>query len=567
MRSTATIISLTVFVAAFLTPAQDAHANVYASQLKITNPDTTEFDGNFSDGTGALLSFFLNDTASVVTVSVIDVASGNSVAEINAGSMSAGLHGVEWDGSGGEAGNRYIFEVFAEQPNRSNTEWTVFFDSGDIDIFSRGCDVVRDMGSSLFGLVYAPNTGGAPPQEGKGITIYNPDGSFHDPFLVAADIADGGTVDWGSGTQSMFAGVFDDEERFYVSAINFGEVRRLNKDFSLTTVVSGLTNPKGLDIVGTGADRVLYICDDSRVVRAAIGNEDVFSGTLEVVGEFSNGLPRNIAVDDSGAIYVSFRATNALDSDPVALNKYDLSLHALPVSDADASWFLDAATTLRVADLEIDHGADLNSSTDDILYYSTRAGDGTFDDGVWRVEDINTIFPIVVNLIDEMDLYGFDDGANINDRAAIALDAAGNIVLMENSNEHVFFLSPPGQGDTNSYTTTGNDTITVEVDVSVETTGEIVPTGYSLAANYPNPFNPSTTINYVLGGTGETTLKVYNLLGGEIRTLVNEVQAAGEYSVTWDGKENTGSNVASGVYILHLKSGDFSQSRRITLMK
>lgn len=540
----------------------NSYATVYASQLKITNPDSSEFDGNFSDGTGALLSFFLNDTASVVTVVVKDAETGNEVTQISANALNRGPHSVQWDGTGGEAGKRYFFEVTAEQPNRSNTEWTVFFDSGDIQIFSRGCDVVRDMTSPLFGLFYTPNNGDL---LGKGIRIYNPDGSFHDPALVAADIADGGTIDWGSG-DPMFAGVFDDEERFYVSSNQFGEIRRLNIDNTITAVITGLTHPKGLDIVGTGADRVLYICDDSTVVRAAIGNENIFTGTIELVGKFTNGLPRNIAIDDDGAMYVSFRTANDLASDPVTLNKYDIS-GALPVSDNDATWFLDQTQTLRVADLEIDHGTDPTTSTDDILYYSTRAGDGTFDDGVWRVDDINFPFPQVVNVIDEMDLYGFDDGANIQDRAAIALDAAGNIILMENANEHVFFLSPPGEGATNSFTTTSPDTVTVETPVSVESSGDLLPNSYRLEANYPNPFNPTTAINYKLAKSGTTTLKVYNLIGEEIKTLVDENQAQGEYTVIWDGKDDFGNPAASGVYILMLKSGDFSKSQRMTLLK
>ncbi|MFQ5605143.1 MAG: FlgD immunoglobulin-like domain containing protein [bacterium] len=555
------IVVLVVFIAS--TPAT-THAKVYASQLKITNPDGSAFDGNFSDGTGALLSFILNDTASTVTVDIKDASTGQGVAQILAGARSRGLNSVTWDGSGSEAGKRYLFTVTAEQPNASSTDWTVFFDSGDIDIFTRGCDVVTDMNSSLFGLFFAPNTGG-PLQ--KGITIYNSDGSFHDPFLVAADIGSGGTIDWGGGTQSMYSGVLDDEGRFYVSAVDFGEIRRLNRDHSLTTVITGLTKPKGLYLVGTGAERVLYICDDSTVVRAAIGNEDVFSGTVELVGQFSKGLPRNIALDDDGAMYVTFRSSNDFDSEPVGFNKYDISGN-LPVTDDDAVWFLMPEVTFRITDLEFDHGSDRTTSTDDILYYATRAGDGVFDDGLWRIEDINFPFPQVLNLVDEQDLYGFDDSANINDRAAIALDAAGNMILLENSNEHVFFLSPPGEGPTNSFTTTSPGTVSVEVPVSVEPSPESNTVGsYRLEANFPNPFNPTTTIRYELGSGGFTTLRVFNLKSELISELVNRHQPAGEYSVTWNGRDDAGQAVASGVYILVLNSGKFTKSVRMTLMK
>ncbi len=554
-------VFMLLVVCLLIVPVQ-VYANVYAAQLKASNPDGSDFDGNFSDGTGALLSFILNDAATAVSVSVRDLETGTEVASITAGALSRGSNSVEWDGTGSAAGRSYFFEVTAEQANASITEWTVFFDSGDIEIFTRGVDVVRDQSSSLFGLIYAPNTGGALE---KGITIYNPDGSFHDPFLVAADISAGGSIDWGGGADPMFGGVLDDEERFYVSAIEAGEVRRLNTDNSLTTVISGLVNPKGLYMVGTGADRVLYVCDDTTVVRAAIGNDEVFSGTVELIGTFSDGFPRNIALDDEGSMYVSFRENNQLNSEPVSLNKYEIS-GALPVTDNDAFWFINPAQSFRVADLWVDHG-DPGDLLDDILYYSTRAGEGTFDDGVWRVDDLSSFFPTVTNLIDERDLYGNDDGANIQDRAAIAQDAAGNIILMENANEHVFFLSPPGEGATNSFTTSSPDTMTVGPPVSVGDRSGLVPDGFRLGANYPNPFNPSTTVIYTLDESRQTTLTVFNVIGEEIRGLVDGVQVAGEHSVVWDGKDNFGNVVSSGVYLLVLKSGEFSQSRRMTLLK
>lgn len=554
--------SIAIFVACLTFLPVKSYANVYASQLKVSNPDSSAFDGNFSDGTGAMLSFFLNDTANVVTVNVIDVATGTSVATLDAGALGAGAHSIEWDGTGAETGKQYVFEITASQPNASATDWTVFFDSGDIDIFSRGCDVVTDMSSPLFGLFFTPNNGGP---LGKGIAVYNPDGSFHDPFLWAPDISSGGTIDWGGG-DPMFSGVFDEDERFYVSSINFGEIRRLNRDTTITAVITGLTNPKGLYLAGTGADKVLYICDDSTVVRAAIGDDDVFTGTPELVGKFSNGLPRNIALDDAGNMYVTFRDGNDLASNPVGFNKYNLN-GTLPVTDGDAEWFLNPDVTFRVTDLLIDHGDDRTTNADDILYYGTRAGDGLFDDGVWRVDDINFPFPTVSNLIDEKDLYGNDDGANINDRAAIALDAAGNIILMENSNEHIFFLSPPGTGESNSFTTTGFDTMTVETPVSVSDRGAPAVRTYRLEANYPNPFNPSTTIRYTLGLTGETSVEVYNLLGEKIRTLVDAVQSAGEHAAVWDGTDDAGRNVASGIYVLRIRSGAFRESLKMTLMK
>lgn len=533
--------------------ATQAHANVYASQLAITDPDGSEFDGRFNDGTGALLSFTLNDDATSVVVRIREEASGDVVHEIDMGALERGRRSAEWDGTGAETGASYVFEVTAEQENRSTEEWTIFFDTGDIDIFTRGASVVRNPESPRFGMLFATNTGGP---LGKGLTLYEPDGSFSEPFLVADD------VDWGSGSDSMFSGLLDDEDRYYVSAVDAGEVRRINTDFSVTTVVSGLTNPKDLWMVGSGADRVLYISDDNRVVRAAIGDEDVFSGELEVVAEFADSFPRALAIDDGGNLYVGLRESNSFGSDPVALEKYDLS-GDLPVTGGTSAWSLSPDVTFRVADLLIDNGADRTTADDDILYFSTRAGSGTDADGVWRVDGIDSAFPTVEQLISDVDLYG-SDGSNINDRAAIVFDPAGNIVLMENSNEHIFFLSPPGEGTTNSFVTTSAASFTV---VSVSREREELPSAYRLEQNYPNPFNPITTVSYTLGRDGFTTVRVYDTLGRAIRTLTEAYQTEGTYQVSWDATDDVGRALGSGIYILSLTSGDFQQSIRMTLLK
>jgi hypothetical protein len=98
--------------------------------------------------------------------------------------------------------------------------------------------------------------------------------------------------------------------------------------------------------------------------------------------------------------------------------------------------------------------------------------------------------------------------------------------------------------------------------------GEIgIPQEYALYQNYPNPFNPTTTIKYDLKQTGDVSLKIYNILGQEVRTLVNTRQEAGYKSVVWDGLNHYGARVASGVYIYRIEAGDFVQSRKMILMK
>ncbi len=93
------------------------------------------------------------------------------------------------------------------------------------------------------------------------------------------------------------------------------------------------------------------------------------------------------------------------------------------------------------------------------------------------------------------------------------------------------------------------------------------PASYRLEANFPNPFNPATTIRYFLPGNTTVSLKIYNALGEEIRTLVSGREAAGEKTVVWDGRNDEGEAVASGVYIYRMSAGEFYQSRKMLLVR
>ena len=85
---------------------------------------------------------------------------------------------------------------------------------------------------------------------------------------------------------------------------------------------------------------------------------------------------------------------------------------------------------------------------------------------------------------------------------------------------------------------------------------------FSLSQNYPNPFNPNTKIEYSIPMSGPIKLKVYDILGNEVATLVNEVKSPGNYTAEFDA-----SAFASGVYIYTIRANDFIQSRKMILMK
>ena len=104
--------------------------------------------------------------------------------------------------------------------------------------------------------------------------------------------------------------------------------------------------------------------------------------------------------------------------------------------------------------------------------------------------------------------------------------------------------------------------------VSVEDNGGAIPVAFSLEQNYPNPFNPSTNIVFKLAKSADVKLTIYNLLGQRVAVLLdNKTQIAGKHSVQWDGRDEAGNLVSSGLYIYKIEAGDFTQARKMLLMK
>ncbi|NIR49526.1 T9SS type A sorting domain-containing protein [candidate division KSB1 bacterium] len=93
------------------------------------------------------------------------------------------------------------------------------------------------------------------------------------------------------------------------------------------------------------------------------------------------------------------------------------------------------------------------------------------------------------------------------------------------------------------------------------------PTEFALNQNYPNPFNPSTTIRYRLETLTRVELSIYNTLGQKVKTLLNKLHESGEFQIQWDGTNDSGETVSSGVYLYQLKSEELVQTRKMILMK
>jgi hypothetical protein len=96
---------------------------------------------------------------------------------------------------------------------------------------------------------------------------------------------------------------------------------------------------------------------------------------------------------------------------------------------------------------------------------------------------------------------------------------------------------------------------------------QALPKDFSLSQNYPNPFNPTTTISYALPANAYVKLVVYNILGQKVKTLVDEEQTAGYRQVVWNGQNDRGGTVGSGIYFYRIQAGSFTKTAKMSLLK
>ncbi len=97
--------------------------------------------------------------------------------------------------------------------------------------------------------------------------------------------------------------------------------------------------------------------------------------------------------------------------------------------------------------------------------------------------------------------------------------------------------------------------------------GQITPAKFELAQNFPNPFNPTTDITFSIDKAANVDLSIYNMLGQKVRTLTSGSKVAGTHVLRWDGRDEAGSNVSTGIYLYTLTDGSSSITKKMALMK
>jgi hypothetical protein len=134
---------------------------------------------------------------------------------------------------------------------------------------------------------------------------------------------------------------------------------------------------------------------------------------------------------------------------------------------------------------------------------------------------------------------------------------------LEESELQWFVESTDGEHTVISYT--GSFYLTREY-LNIES-GILIPNQFVLHQNYPNPFNPITTLRYDLPEQSNVNIIIYDIMGRELKTLVNTTQDAGYKSVIWDATNDYGKPVSAGVYLYQIQAGEFVQTKKMVLLK
>ena len=243
-----------------------------------------------------------------------------------------------------------------------------------------------------------------------------------------------------------------------------------------------------------------------------------------------------------------------------------------------------SCSIVAAADIDDDSDNDLIYITDDDrIYFYKNNGSGSFNDsssfelfvsaaGIYTNDfDLDGDIDIAVN--DEWDgcfvVYSNDGNGNFVDPRyyRVGSDYTLGFTGADLDNDGDEELIPVTYTDvTDSLKIFWNRRDLIPLDNNDNHHGAI-PSLFTLNQNYPNPFNPVTTIDYTLPVRADVSITIYNLLGQTVRTLINNQQAAGNYSVTWDGRDNMGKTAASGLYFYRLKAGDFAESKKMIMLK
>jgi len=296
-----------------------------------------------------------------------------------------------------------------------------------------------------------------------------------------------------------------------------------------------------------------YVATGDGTVSLAEGKLDG-DNYIDILAGCNDGTVWNLKNDQSGS-FVPTEVHIGILSDPASVAITDL--------DGD-----------NIGDFAVTH------SGNDFLYTFLNNGDGTYsvDKGYIVTDNPRTVeiadvngdsyddILIGIGTTNEIELY-LNDGTN-----TFSLDSA---YAVSGTPRDILFADFDGDGYQDMAATSYNtddaavfmSRLSLVLSVEDIDTGGIFPEKFSLKQNYPNPFNPETKIRFTLPTASQVKIEVFNLLGQSVIVLVDEYLSAGVKEITWNGVSTTGQKVSSGIYFYRISADQFTDVRKMSLLK
>ena len=600
------------FIVFLLLGTYEVKANVFASFVEITYtgsfPATITYILNQDATTVQIL---VKSYPGGATVKTIDLASGanGAIQGFNDVAWDGSL-----DAGGTATSGVYLVTINASDGTGSNGWELLSYDTGPDSWYwsSAGVATNNNNPSPYFGMVYVTErSGGTSGNDGgsetiRGLYMHYPDGQYYGFDQAVAYAPGNAGIDWGAlganegKPTSVYVGP---DDRVYVwSLANNGDatvtggvavgdagwsLASIDTVLSFYTLDNHSTISRAI-VVGEGADRMLYTVEqvgsrygsdsegptdgdgfDIAEVRSyAIGTSTgVFTGAHTVVID-SLTLPRAFALemDASGYLYIAQSQQDTLAETELVygLSKWDISgttavemwhiglddapPHKEPTHMATASSFTGIALDESNGRVYVARRQTGGRPLHNVIGYAMS--DGALLSGFSFATALSIVGTDTTNL-------SGGGGNNIRD---IFVDAAGNLVSVNSSSEALRMHSPPdGANNFVTYSPWAVDVdngtvISTDLEdfVSTDNSGVQMPQHYTLSQNYPNPFNGTTVIEYTLPIASNVTLIIFDINGREVATLFDNRQDAGTYHVIWNGVDQHGRSLASGIYFYQI---------------
>lgn len=334
----------------------------------------------------------------------------------------------------------------------------------------------------------------------------------------------------GLGGNTVYSMATDQAGNVYAGAFVGGIYQSSNNGDTWSRVYNSLATVWGFAISGNGT--LFAGTDFQGVVRSTDG------GTTWSQAGLSGKDVLSLAVTTSGAVFAGRRGDGIYKS-----------------TDNGSSWtpVNTGLGNLTVWSLTANVSGDVIAGTNSGIYRSTDSGGTWTLSGLAGIQFVTIIHSGGGRLFSGSPAHGVfrstDDGVTWGQIDAGLADTS------------VYSLTIGSAGTVFAATASQGVFRAAQAATGVQETSDVVPVQFLLEQNFPNPFNPGTTIRYQLSKPSEISLKIYNLLGEEVATLVSGVQNSGVHQIQWSPQ------LSSGTYICRLRTGDGVQSRRLILLK